>query len=46
MYAVPIILAHEGVGLGSESDISDAEQSQMYLRPNMRTNVTKYVEFI
>ena len=46
MYAVSIIFAYEDMGLGSESDISEAEQSQIYLPPNMRTNNTKYVEFI
>jgi hypothetical protein len=43
---VPTILAREGVGLETDSDIFDVEQSQMHLPPNMRTNDSKYIEFI
>jgi hypothetical protein len=46
MYAVRTILARKGVGLGSESEISNVEQSQMHFSPNMRTNDTKYIELM
>ena len=40
MYAVPTILGREGVGLGSENEISDVEQLQMHLLPNIKINGT------
>ena len=40
MYAMPTILAHENVGLGLESEISDTEQLQMHISSNIRTNGT------
>ena len=46
MYAVQPILKREGVDLGSKSEKCDAEQSQMHLSPNMRTNGSIYIELI
>jgi hypothetical protein len=52
MYAMQPISAREVVDfrsdnehmdLGSESNISDAERSQMHLPPNMRTNDTIFI---
>ena len=52
MYAVQPVSAHEVVDfgldseqmdLGSESNISDVEQSQMHRPPNMVTNSIKYI---
>ena len=46
MYAVQPILKLQGVDLGSKSEKCDAEQSQMHLSPNMRTNGSIYIELI
>ena len=43
MYAVQPTSTHEVVNLGSENDMSDVEQLQMQISPNIKTNNIKYI---